>query len=1410
MPKRLGPREVERLVSVHSANPGVPTHYTVDFAQLDWASVYAISLLYDWVLQITQSDHGSFVIRGHLSGREGTEYLNNIGFFKAVQLLDRDSTAMGAKDWKITPGQFSSFHSMDELVEFHNELGRPNGYRFLAVEDQNSPVLQSGDFRNVLLHELGDNAFFHGEGRNVRCCMAVSKSATLFDKTDSAAFQNSHTLEFIVSDNGPGIANVLKPFVEHSFCPDYLASVDGYEEVAKTILYAFEFDTTSDEKRRQQQFDDLQSVSEFDAKYIPTGLFYLRSLVDAYGGRVSVRTQDTLLTLDFANRVQPVVVRRALGRRPLPSVRGTHIFVQIPATERHIRLQKPVAADVAFPAIAVDRTRYVDLQSTISRANSAQAEFAAITERILEEVAKARSLNDAVLLISAAGLGIETKVFGRLLPWLLALPRHNVQIIIDRLSSSLMDAALSQNERLLAHAKERPDSLLETGATPLWLISYDQDQSLYYGATHQGAMAKALTIFDDAAKDRLHTVSNIVSLRAALARPPTKQTGYYFLIEGKYYTTEFYEVRRLLSSPDLAKAAENYLVDRLGDYQSTVVLSLSSPMDKLVAAAARQSAARPFVLLSERANLPTALAHVTPHIAGNALPSQAIVVVTDVVCTADTLQRVIKPFLATFAAEQIRVITFVDARESELGYVTFEQPDGATSVPVESLLRTRVKPIGDLPLTPDKEVLIVDPASRAPTRYHAPQQATLSQTETIELACQAESLIEGHIENNGTHFQYYLNLKRFLPTIQDRLFEFWEEQLEQVVKKARTPSKITLLYSADVEEWSTAAEEFAAKYSFNKVEELESDRINAPGAAEDVNHHHDTIWVLMPVMATARSLRRVLAFAANRRPNTVHISIAFSRVPHERMSFYQGITAYGPCTNVAIKIFSTLPLPTHSRSASCPICAFDRRLSVAARTCWDFPALRRCVEKLREPLSIMRASDVQASEAFPLTPNEQLAVSLRAYFESAYQHYDSRKAVGHLVKDADGQEAFLRMIGKAFLSWTFTEPKFKRALYHHKGQIEQRAEELLVGDQPLSLEILTGIHAFSEETLKQLFPRYLTQLFVRNDEVEIGQALGFALAFADDYGKTFAMFLHRETEPRLESQLLLEAARFPYWEGVDKVHETETISTLRWMLSRSTDWGDRLSQLRLALSHDQYDEHVPEIYDAFYNKGASKVVRLLESLDSNADSHVDSLWGVFKAELDESDHLINELIGTFLSLPCEIAEETDFDHLLPMLTSLEESGISLSLFMDNIFFNPVEVKLGGLDHLTASFPDLKIRVEINDDQPGILINRTLVDRLLFILMENLVHELGNREEQPPTDEESTVAVRFMGPGKATNRSTMTVSTGLQWTRPSKPEGGLRNLIDICDQVGAYYDFANAQSGELAIHFYADSKKLHYG
>jgi hypothetical protein len=1373
--------------------------YVFDCSYLQWAGIFQLSILYGWLREL-RSQNKRVEIRPPRLGTEASNFLSSTSFLAELQSIGCDvPISQGSRPDRLGLTTFKTFDSRGSLAAYEEALGDPQRITALLGGAADTPLVREGVFRTVLVHELCENAFIHGNGEAVRYAVSMhSRSSARKPHKVLASFDGAPYLEIVVSDDGPGLIERLRPQVPTDYRSSLRLRRETISRDVLTAAYAFEFFSTRDLEGRKDRISEFLQAENLLFEAIATGLWYVASLARQYGGQIIVRTGRVLLNLDFSR--DPIGVVN--GQANLGILVGTHILVRVPresgvivpAMERYVPKRTIGAPPLLkhVPAILEGATP----------SERDPAAFVLHGEReIHRAIALAADQDLDVVVVLCDGLTADHKAFSVLLANVAVAPRRGRALLIAGLRTELVDAAKWQWSRI------QELRITRSGSTPhlygyqsLLLLPEDLSEIAFFGDT---GLPESTRLVDACSGDRLGIRRDEVralydaalrsALRAALTSSPIQHpAGFYYLIENRYYTTEFYEVRRLLTMQHIRPLLVSYLRSLVAKISVAVVYCISEPLIDLIG---EMGNLVPSVRWVMRTSLHDVMqfAEVLSSVGSNA----RLLLLADVVCTAENLLRYTQ---RVHNLDSLVVGCFVDGRKDEVDYLTVRRTDRAYSIPVNAIHRCAIDAIKDPPGRIDSaKILVVDRVTHAPTAYDSvKQQPMLVPEQLIELAHSCGAFVAGHIGFSGKHFTLLLLLRRLVEALQSQIVSWWQAKLPSVMLPSDIQGDLVVLYVDENRGWEKLVPDFFSTKPGTRTEGITLGQLDAPPYPDEhTAERAREVWLILGAMAHGDTAARALEYMTRRfKTSRISVFVILARMDIAKLSFWQRLTSYSDL-QVHFDFFSYLPLDAFESTTSCPICNLLVRVQRAQWLTQGYATLSAIVEQRVGSFELRDVSGEVDSGSWlagqnPVVRNREI---VRSLYQDGLRNITRRKELDAYVSQF-GNATLLQVFAQdAFASHTAARERtegIQRVLYQRHEALKQEAQELFDGTatRDSSLEELLGILA--------LYPDYVANRVavalkkaIENGKREVAENVVFVALLEPEVGNGLVHEAREITSSLPWAELLLSEIRsYPSWSKASQA--IDAYLQLIWLLKRSTAWGDKLNALGVTIRVGEASiEQIEKAYSSLESDGLERVLTLVNRLKVIDDSGSGTvLWSAIAVEEPHLDKTFSQVLHARDELRSVLAQSHGglirWNELSEAVSNIQTQGRSLCRHLEGIFTNPVDVEMAvnALIEDTRRANNLRVIWERDPACPGILVGLEDLKNMLFAVLDNATQCLTELENK--VNEDYWLKIAFSAGMERV--AEMTVQDNLPWQEPIRPSGGLKQFVDYCRKYGALHQF----------------------
>lgn len=965
----IGAREVEAIFAEHWYTSNRRTVVTFDLRAVDGMDVYATALVAQWATALAEKTGPKVAVTVQLADAP-SPLMMELWVYSGLSTTLAPIRVMGPpRPVRDRPaiGQWTRLSAGDHMPTVAHQA-RVQFATFGIVGDVESAL-------RTMVSELGENGVVHGLGRGAAFLVRVVSAATSALEPRKGVFgeraEGTRQLEVYVGDRGPGLLATLAPHVPPGF-----GTTGDFKRLTpdeRVLAYAFEFGSTSNKDGRRDRIRTLlatNSVPSVDS--VATGLFKVREVVRRWGGQFVVRSQPAVLSVGFdANGSQRYHGSADLGLTPtcLP---GTHMVLRLPLVARSPAMRQ--TDSINAPVHVIDLA---------SQAGTSESMLGGIDELTAWFASRGGQTGTALLLCPSIGA---------------VLPRAAAAL------QALIPAARPSGTSVVVHA---PGLAVAASAASsdrprprTWWGDLVANEFVELGDLGGRVLAtEAVELLRAEYKGWIEGW-----LKGAMATERLIVDGARFLVDGRYYTTEFVDLEPLLRP--------EFSAERIADWMA---LTTSPRVSHIVAVGAHAS--RLASALAQRLGADADAPEVVP-LAGSGraaadrlslVPRTSVLVVTDVIGSGASVRRALD--LLGDGGGEPTILSVVDTRTAgHTGYVM----SGTHRVRTLSVATHPVPMSAATNHLDDSEYVEVDPRTQRPTRREGRRVVALSAERLLGSAAEVGALRTRHWEHSGRHYSVFLDLQPLFRRLADDIRGWVSSCLESNTEGA--PSDF-LIYDPD-----KAFGDSSVVGSGSVRTDIESrvgcrardlcwDELTAPPVR--AQRSRGGAIVLIPAMASGRTARHALRYALAEGASWVLLLVALSRMDPDGAAFVTQLSALAGVP-VQVSVFSELQVPSYEPGPlACPMCHEEALLT--AKLFKDGDADLALQARVLGPWRLRRTMDVPLNE-----PRRNLDAALdpdldRAVLRDAYGRAgsDSRARItlnSRLVDEESARERFVEVM----------------------------------------------------------------------------------------------------------------------------------------------------------------------------------------------------------------------------------------------------------------------------------------------------------------------------------------------------------------------------------------------------------------
>ena len=1363
-----------------------------DLSNTGFISPLALCLISSWAVDAKRSGT-KISLHPPSGGNQATSFFATAGLVPELKRSGVFESIPEPESLHARERYLSAFRAFDNEANYRayiSELSSTKTRQLLLHSGSLPEFMESGDFHRIALRELADNCFLHAGGANVRYAVYGYETSTLIKDEILAHFTKKPYVELVVADS-PTRGNLHTTVAKASGAKhDLEYKLDGrsLQKMEKEMLAAFEYAVTSSPSRRAERISKYISNWSGVPSSIGTGLHSVLLLAGEYRAQVIVRAARRIFTIDYSQcrtslsppRVK--FIRKINGQRLAP-LRGTIMCIRTPFQKasrslfasRNIRPETTEAEDPGIALVPIPSP------SQFQEESWSESRFLSTLAQHVETVTQ-EARNADIIAIVLDGISASRNEIIAFLDYVSTIRRRHGLVVLldDRITVALAGSAwanIASDTAEAIHQEAATRAAIVVGASahtsPIIYGNEDAHEATRIEG-EQVIIPDGRAFYTDEVIRKIR-LSNLQ--KAILSRPVHHRAERtLYLVENRYYTTEYFEIAQL-GQDDLKKnALVAWLADLFLEHTPSIVIINKPYMRAMVEDSlgrAGISSDLPVKCL-EGHSLVEVVAAVNEECGdvGHAF------VWFDVICTGNSLKRFLE---TTQKPSNTYVFACVDARNDETTPpLIVSEASGYSSVVIDSVVRYQV---GSLSHRPNElqgcEILVVDSSTNAPKRLALAGRGDEHDAQTLlETAERMGVLQAGHFKWPRRHSSYYLSLPSLLHSVAPEIQDWLRTELSQIDAIMEvTREKLTTYCISGLSGLYDLLYGALSASGVSSVVPLDVDSMDAPNYS--FRQQGESIWFIVPSLDSPQELARLYDYASARECRFVRVScIIFEGTP-EALFLCQNLTAF---KDVEVQFQAFYVVHIQSDDPVCSGCVHQSRLRNASRaTLQNYPYLHAVIGKSLDRAQPIPA-EIPSADDTPRFPDAAQMAHLRSLTErSRNRDIDARRLLAKALSSSHTAIVFAATTGLDLHSKAFSAEALSYALYKDASSETSCLQLLNVAFDDWLAELPDSAEPNQFAYQLRGFHR-LTPLALRN-------SLSVLLSRISDSPLLVEEFLtHAAIEPRfymeivgMESSLLdkAEHLRLAY-DDLKRylLRGTENIfllNDLRQHLVHSSGWRFALNVLRSAVTERRAtDPRIREAFGYFSKDGVERAKIKLVVIRSSGylkrvgnTTRFDSLW---RNLMDRT-----ERIGQLLQ-----SEHINRDCVYEEMQQLEKETWSFVNEFDGIvstrpeeFESVVRPKLGN-----KFWPEGSVRIILDADCRPLALSNQDCAHLMFYLLEN-----ARGERLPRTSLITTLSFRSAG-GQAPG-VVLEVSQNQDIDIPSGMLGGLYELMDLVTQNGGH-------------------------
>lgn len=939
-----------------------------------WCGIFELSLLSLWLIDLIKKEKSITFISPFPHTNRAFKFLLDYEFFNFLKEnnIENDSLKIKKPYTPIISPMFPlAFQDRKEFSSLLKELSDPKRLELILKEIKDVEIVKSNAIHTIILKEISDNVFIHTK------CKAANMIMTKLGNQDIKSFYpsgfeqsffekigNREYIALVINDNGDGIYKTLLEAYERDSVLPPDKKKDNPTEI-DIIKYAFLKHSTSrtDEERKAELFKNISSKS---FKYpLPTGLYKVLNIVKGYNGLLYVRSGNSIVCYDFfsSENGQPSVNSDFKKFKNLAKFPGTQFRFYFPINASSTNyysfesfshfLPEP---DRPIPLGYVSLNDY--LHSTFDFEN---VDHISQLQKLLNKIESFYIKNEDMyggLIFDACELNINSKN------------------VIHYIVASLM---ISQNDKLSCiliniDAKKirelQEDFGSEEYAELMPLVAFDtlfrrhligvspQERNIYYGMLNKNRSNDKIDssfiqrykhLFDFSHKNITIKYSknnvlksfkeNVISRITKTIMDPRNNIYYEdkkVLVSNRYYCLGFFEIHNIFESKNLIKEIMIWLSIQFQELKPDRIITLGKNCKEILDQLYLEYKIRNVNLNAKRLHISTPLVYSeTFKISREISDDESVLIVTDVIGTAETLETVLKVLtnkkisnILTLIQTNNSIRNFIEVnlKKYDIDYIIFK---GFT------FYRT-------IPKTWDySEICIVDKKNNRIIENEANPKGPLwieleskditdgDEILTIkrnkfleEVVGTSNVFINGHFVSRNNHLTCIFNIPMLIDYytkyISKQICKYIEDNLKKEIKKTHRVSHIIFPY------FNPGLDKIASDIAKNmkeielipiSIEDLET------GIHQKYSFKDSAVIVMDDALVTGSTIDRLIDIVTMKKPSHIFLFVILKRGTDFQARRFENLKQSDE-TTIQARYLVDAEIPIFKGKDDCPVCQY--------------------------------------------------------------------------------------------------------------------------------------------------------------------------------------------------------------------------------------------------------------------------------------------------------------------------------------------------------------------------------------------------------------------------------------------------------------------------------------------------------
>lgn len=1263
---------------------------------------------------------------------------------------------------------------------------------------------------SVILKELLQNGLTHGVPKSFHQPYFFARSLGLSSKASIADSINDGFVEICVGDFGKGIDRTINNAVPLDYKPPFDFGRHPYA-VENSLCYAFEFSSTSDTKSRHERIKYLLTrQGEYDLSKVATGLYCVLNVVQRYSGQLQIRTPKASLTFDYSNegrlrfrsalhsRRSSSSGRSLINTKTFAPIKGSHFVLRFGTSKSRLSQTYSSASRTMLPRDSMKLIAPFALRAT-KDADHSHVLSSAISE-IDKELIKRRS-GKGTLIIDAYGTSLDAKSNSLLLYSLQNMNAGHQSIIVANPDYQVQETKWADSFYVSTHHIISGDPFRNEFVSH----SNPQDDGESHGYTRlpDEAREEMVRQLGDSARRRISRDLDFETVQVAPGP---------FLLENRYYTNVFFNISKLLDFKKHNSLFANWLVAQIQDVPEVIFAHselMLKPAEEIANRILSRWDSRPEVVL-----IPTPLdnSRLATVVIGHY--SSKYIVVTDVLGSGHSINSVLDSLNPKTCSG---VFTFVDTRD-DTGRTIEQSVYSIVKKPVhkwtdfsEALNAARAA-FPQNTVLEDRQI-VIDQSTHTPTLFLRDSKTRYPVDTFADFANEAGALLEGHIEYDRHHYQYFIDFARLFGYYKTEITNWVVHQVEESARRWSNNNlddiSVDIYFLGNDSYLNWLPKQYALhneSIQSTDFHPLSHDKISLPEPVMSSSPSNKLAVGILPAIKTGRTAHKYYEYLSRKSPKGILILTIVLRCDPSQETFLKGIDHYKSIPTL-FAAFSEFDVPGQlGTSSECPQCSLSRRLQATRASMFSTEDPSPLAEALSSKIAELQAQSFEYdSTARPTksSPRSSHRALIRSLYSRSEVDIHIRKRLNQLLQsDNTYIDRFLECVNVEPFSREYRREVINTRLYSSMQLIEERVNQIAkkappfpIGKYILASEVLCP--GFIEDNGYSILNNFKTDQRSLEEFSVACIAHDITVPSPNDWSDLVESF-----GPGTEKDLVKDLSRILV-KNRDLYSTTlssalPSIQELNAHFVRSSPFYDNRVALQnrlYGIVEDEVDDEVLNLVSLIYKYYTTDVLPIIEKIKGSP------LWQIInknsftlKSQFRDLDVYFNRLRVQSLSTALTTTEYSrETIALLNAISELyEDIQEQLSGFIHRPSTSPFLVSLG--DFETHSGTKVKLTKLIDHDSRCIFIDN---DDIKWVYSE----VVANWKKHGSTSHSINAVISLTGAGDIVD---ITFGDDIEGSYQfGETEGGLHRVKSICYKYG----FELRVNGETQIGDIFTSKSL---